>query len=56
MARGACGRAGQRRPDRAHYLIQQFIDKARPSGASLPFSANTQYINTIPTAAGPHPR
>ena len=35
-------------PDRAHFLIEQLIDKARRSGAYLPFSANTAYINTIP--------
>jgi pyruvate dehydrogenase E1 component len=35
-------------PTRAHYLIEQLIDKARRSGAYLPFSANTAYINTIP--------
>ncbi len=35
-------------PDRAHYLIEQLIDTARRSGAFLPFSANTGYINTIP--------
>src|SRR6476661_4129911 len=35
-------------PDRAHFLIEQLIDKARHSGAYLPFSANTAYINTIP--------
>jgi pyruvate dehydrogenase E1 component len=35
-------------PDRAHFLIEQLIDKARRSGAFLPFSANTAYINTIP--------
>src|SRR5512144_172936 len=38
-------------PDRAHYLIEQLIDAARQRGAYLPFSANTQYINTIPTEA-----
>ncbi|MFO1395793.1 MAG: pyruvate dehydrogenase (acetyl-transferring), homodimeric type [Burkholderiales bacterium] len=38
-------------PDRAHYLIEQLIDAARQRGAWLPFSANTQYINTIPTDA-----
>jgi pyruvate dehydrogenase E1 component len=37
-------------PDRAHFLIEQLIDKARRSGAYLPFSANTAYINTIPVA------
>ena len=35
-------------PDRAHFLIEQVIDKARRSGAYMPFSANTAYINTIP--------
>jgi len=38
-------------PDRAHFLIEQLIDEARQSGAYLPFSANTAYINTIPTEA-----
>jgi len=40
-------------PDRAHYLIEQLIDKARRSGAYLPFSANTAYINTIPVDRQP---
>jgi pyruvate dehydrogenase E1 component len=40
-------------PDRAHFLIEQLIDKARRSGAYLPFSANTQYINTIPVERQP---
>ena len=40
-------------PDRAHWLIEQLIDAARQRGAWLPFSANTQYINTIPTDAQP---
>jgi len=35
-------------PDRAHFLIEQLIDKARRSGAHMPFSASTAYINTIP--------
>jgi len=35
-------------PDRAHYLLEQLIDKARRSGAFIPFSANTEYVNTIP--------
>ncbi len=37
-------------PERAHYLLEQLIDKARRSGAFLPYSANTAYINTIPTS------
>jgi pyruvate dehydrogenase E1 component len=35
-------------PDRAHFLIERLIDKARRSGAYMPFSANTAYLNTIP--------
>jgi pyruvate dehydrogenase E1 component len=35
-------------PDRAHFLVEQLIDRARRSGAHVPFSANTEYINTIP--------
>ncbi len=35
-------------PDRAHFLLEQLIEKARRSGAFLPYSANTAYINTIP--------
>jgi pyruvate dehydrogenase E1 component len=35
-------------PDRAHYLIERLIDVARKEGAFLPFSANTDYINTVP--------
>jgi pyruvate dehydrogenase E1 component len=38
-------------PERAHYLLEQLIDKARRSGASLPYSANTAYINSIPPAS-----
>ena len=34
--------------DRAHYLIERLVDKARRAGAYLPFSANTAYVNTIP--------
>src|SRR6186713_2125179 len=35
-------------PERAHYLLERLIDKARRSGAYIPFSATTAYINTIP--------
>jgi pyruvate dehydrogenase E1 component len=34
--------------ERAHFLLEQMIDKARRSGADLPYSANTAYVNTIP--------
>ena len=36
-------------PERAHFLLERLIEKARMSGAYIPFSANTPYINTIPT-------
>jgi pyruvate dehydrogenase E1 component len=35
-------------PERAHYILARLVDKARRSGAYIPFSANTAYINTIP--------
>src|SRR3989338_8968408 len=34
--------------ERAHFLLDQLIDKARSSGAGVPFSATTPYCNTIP--------
>jgi pyruvate dehydrogenase E1 component len=37
-------------PERAHYLLEQLIDKARRSGAYLPYSAKTAYVNTIPVS------
>ncbi len=37
-------------PERAHFLLNKLIDKARRSGAYLPYSLNTAYINTIPAA------
>ena len=40
-------------PERAHFLIEHLIDRARRSGAYLPFSANTAYINTIPVEQQP---
>jgi len=35
-------------PDRAHYLLEKLVDKARRSGSYIPFSLNTAYLNTIP--------
>ncbi len=32
-----------------HYLMKKLIAKARESGAYLPYSANTAYLNTINT-------
>lgn len=34
--------------ERAHFLLETMIDKARRSGAYLPFNATTAYVNTIP--------
>jgi pyruvate dehydrogenase E1 component len=34
--------------ERTHYVLERLIDKARRSGANIPYSANTAYINTIP--------
>jgi len=35
-------------PERAHFLLEKLIDLARRTGATIPFSPNTAYINTIP--------
>jgi pyruvate dehydrogenase E1 component len=35
--------------ERAHFLLERMIDHARRSGAYLPYSPNTAYLNTIPT-------
>jgi len=40
-------------PDRAHFLLNSMIDHARRSGAYLPYSATTAYLNTIPVAQQP---
>src|SRR5216684_3049952 len=34
--------------DRVHFLLQRMIDEAHRSGTPLPFSATTDYVNTIP--------
>src|SRR5690606_17740170 len=33
---------------RAHYLLEQLLDRARRSGAPLAPRLNTPYVNTIP--------
>ena len=38
---------------RAHFLLEKLIDKSRRSGAHLPFSATTAYINSIPKEEEP---
>ncbi|WP_020647860.1 pyruvate dehydrogenase (acetyl-transferring), homodimeric type [Solimonas variicoloris] len=35
-------------PERAHFLLERLIERARRNGALIPFSANTAYLNTIP--------
>ena len=39
--------------DRAHYLLENLIGKARERGAFLPYNANTPYVNTIPVERQP---
>jgi pyruvate dehydrogenase E1 component len=39
--------------DRAHYLLNCMIDHSRRSGAYLPYSPNTAYLNTIPIGQQP---
>ncbi|NLN12755.1 MAG: pyruvate dehydrogenase (acetyl-transferring), homodimeric type [Arcobacter skirrowii] len=39
--------------ERAHFLLEKLIDKSRRSGAHLPYSATTAYINTIGTDEEP---
>ena len=42
-------------PERAHYLLETLIERARRSGAFIPFSPNTAYLNTIPPDAEARP-
>ncbi|MGV6825974.1 MAG: pyruvate dehydrogenase (acetyl-transferring), homodimeric type [bacterium] len=39
--------------ERAHYLLERLVDQARRSGAYLPYSANTAYLNSIPETQQP---
>lgn len=39
--------------ERAHYLLESLIEKARRSGAHLPYTATTAYINSIPAGQEP---
>ena len=43
----------QHGPERAHFLLNRMIDFARRSGAYLPYSPNTAYLNTISTGRQP---
>ncbi len=40
--------------DRAHFLIEQMITQAREEGIDIPYSATTEYINTIPVERQPN--
>jgi len=40
--------------ERAHFLLETLIDHARQAGIDVPFSANTAYLNTIPTEQEAH--
>ena len=35
-------------PERAHFLLESLVEKARRSGTFLPFNPTTAYLNTIP--------
>jgi pyruvate dehydrogenase E1 component len=39
-------------PERAHYLLETLVTRAREAGAYLPFDATTGYWNTIPAGMG----
>ena len=39
--------------ERAHFLLERMIDHARRSGAYLPYTPNTAYLNTIPVSQQP---
>src|SRR5258708_33416669 len=41
-------------PERAHFILEQLVDKARRSGAYLPYRAQTAHINTIPPHLDEH--
>ena len=40
--------------ERAHYLLEELTAYARRSGANLPYSASTSYLNTIPESREEH--
>ena len=40
-------------PERAHFLIERLIDRARRSGAYLPYRPNTAYVNTVSVGQQP---
>ena len=38
----------QEGPERAHFLIERLVERARREGINLPYKATTAYLNTIP--------
>ncbi len=40
-------------PERAHFLLEQLIALGHETGINMPYSANTEYINTIPADQQP---
>lgn len=40
--------------ERAHFILEALIDKARRNGAHLPYDATTAYLNTIPAGQEPN--
>ncbi|HQE41505.1 MAG TPA: pyruvate dehydrogenase (acetyl-transferring), homodimeric type, partial [Zoogloea sp.] len=42
------GVVAQEGTERAHFLIEKLIEAGREEGIDVPYSATTQYINTIP--------
>ena len=47
------GVIAQEGAERAHYLIDKLIGQAREDGIDIPYSANTEYVNTIPVDKQP---
>ena len=43
----------QEGPERAHYLIERLIELGHRTGINLPYSATTEYVNTIPADRQP---
>ena len=41
-------------PERAHFLLEKLIDRARRGGTHLPFDATTAYVNTIAPGQEPN--
>ncbi|NVK21031.1 MAG: pyruvate dehydrogenase (acetyl-transferring), homodimeric type [Kangiellaceae bacterium] len=40
--------------ERAHFLLEKLVEKARRAGAHLPFDLTTAYLNTIPPSQEAH--